>query len=48
MKGKNTARTLVSIMLNEEVHVNEVLKKYPPSIRENLLDILHEIGRAHV
>ncbi|HDL86460.1 MAG TPA: NAD(P)H-dependent oxidoreductase subunit E [Candidatus Acetothermia bacterium] len=33
-------------MLNEEVHVNEVLKKYPPSIRENLLDILHDIQES--
>lgn len=33
-------------MLNEEVHVNEVLKKYPSATREDLLDILHDIQES--
>jgi len=46
MKGKNSVRTPLSIMLNEEVHVNEVLKKYPSATREDLLDILHDIQES--
>jgi NADH:ubiquinone oxidoreductase subunit E len=34
------------MMLNEEVHVNEVLKKYPSATREDLLDILHDIQES--
>ena len=44
--GKNIVRPLVAMMLNEEVHVNEVLKKYPSATREDLLDILHDIQES--
>ncbi|HEX32346.1 MAG TPA: NADH-quinone oxidoreductase subunit NuoE [Candidatus Acetothermia bacterium] len=46
MMGKNIVRPLVAMMLNEEVHVNEVLKKYPSATREDLLDILHDIQES--
>jgi len=44
--GKNIVRPFVAMMLNEEVHVNEVLKKYPSATREDLLDILHDIQES--
>ena len=44
--GMNIVRPLVAMMLNEEVHVNEVLKKYPSATREDLLDILHDIQES--
>ena len=44
--GENTVRSLVAMMLNEEVHVNDVLKKYPSATREDLLDILHDIQES--
>jgi len=44
--GKNMVRPLVAMMLNEEVHVNDVLKKYPSATREDLLDILHDIQES--